>query len=147
MPKHIPVEVVSFLKAQTCANICCMDENNMPYCFTCFFVFDEVKQCLYFKSQMNTHHAKLIENNGHSAGTVLEDNLDKIMVKGVQFQALIKRNSIFDVAASIMYHAHYPMAAAVPGDMWTVHLKNIKFTDNSRGFGHKTLWQANEENE
>ncbi|OJV53634.1 MAG: hypothetical protein BGO31_01875 [Bacteroidetes bacterium 43-16] len=144
MPKHIPVEIVGFLKGQTCANICCVDEDNLPYCFTCFYVFDEVQQCLYFKSQMNTHHAQLLEANGKSAGTILEDHLDKILVKGIQFRGLVKRNSIFDVAASIQYHAHYPMAVAVPGDMWTVYLQDIKFTDNSKGFGHKAHWSVNE---
>lgn len=146
MSKHIPVEMVSFLKAQTCANICCLDEEGQPYCFTCFFVFDETAKCLYFKSQMQTHHAKLLEINGSCAGTVLEDNLDKLLVKGVQFQGLVKRNSIFDVAANMQYHAHYPIAAAVPGEMWTVYLKNIKFTDNSRGFGHKSHWVNDENN-
>lgn len=144
MPKHIPIDIVSFLKAQTCANICSLDEDNLPYCFTCFYVFDEAQQCLYFKSQMNTRHAKILDKDGTAAGTILEDNLDKVLVKGVQFQALIKRNSIFDVTASIMYHTHYPMATAVPGEMWTVQLSQIKFTDNSRGFGHKSIWLANE---
>lgn len=145
MSKHIPVEMVSFMKAQTCASICCVDAAGQPYCFTCFYVFDEVAQCLYFKSQMQTHHASLLEMNGNSAGTILEDNLDKVLVKGIQFQGLIQRNSIFDVAASMQYHAHYPMAAAVPGEMWTVYLNNMKFTDNSRGFGHKSHWDVNED--
>lgn len=145
MPKHIPVDIVNFLKGQTCANICGIDADHLPYCFTCFYVFDEVQQCLYFKSQMNTKHAQLLEANGAGAGTILEDNLDKILVKGIQFQGLVKRNSIFDVAASMKYHAHYPMAVAVPGDMWTVYLEQIKFTDNSKGFGHKSHWSAHEE--
>lgn len=140
MSKSIPADIVIFLQSQTCANICCVDENRHPYCFTCFFVFDEANKCLYFKSQMQTKHAPLLAQEAKVGGTVLEDNLDRVLVKGIQFQGLVRRNSVFDVTASMLYHAKYPMALAVPGDMWTVDLKNIKFTDNSKGFGHKVLW-------
>lgn len=141
MPNPIPVDITKFLSKQTCVNICCLDEENNPYCFTCFYHFDEGNNCLYFKSQMNTHHAKLLEKNGTIAGTILEDTLDKILLKGIQLTGKVKRNSMMDISASFKYHAKYPIATTVPGDIWTVQLEVIKFTDNGQGFGHKTHWE------
>lgn len=142
MSTPLPPDIVRFLNAQTCANICCIAADNTPYCFTCFFYFDEEQSCIYFKSQMQTHHAALLEQNGRVAGTILEDTLNTLQLKGVQFQGFAKRNSIFDIAPAMKYHARYPMAVAIPGEMWTLYFESIKFTDNSQGFGHKTHWSA-----
>lgn len=136
-------DIALFISAQTCANICCIDENGHPYCFTCFYVYDKARQCIYFKSSSNTHHISLLSVNGICAGTILEDKLDKILVKGIQFEGKAHKNTLFDLAPAMQYHATYPIAVAVPGDMWTVELDTIKFTDNSKGFGSKFHWERN----
>ncbi|RQO29637.1 hypothetical protein DBR32_15375 [Taibaiella sp. KBW10] len=133
-------DIALFISGQTCATICCIDEQNRPYCFTCFYVYDKSKQCLYFKSSANTHHISLLLANGICAGTILEDNLDKILVKGIQLEGHAVKNTLFDLAPAMQYHATFPMAVAVPGDMWTLSINTIKFTDNSKGFGSKFHW-------
>lgn len=134
--------IIEFIEQQTAATICCIDPEGNPYCFNAFYSFDKDKHCLYFKSALiGTHHGKIIERQSSVAGTILPDTLDKIMVKGIQFNGEVTKNDLFNVSAAMHYHTRHPMAMAVPGDMWTLHLSFIKFTDNSRGFGTKIVWQ------
>ena len=138
------VSIIEFIEAQTVANICCVDEDKRPYCFSSFFSFDKKNHCLYIKSAVNTHHGGLIQKNNAVAGTIVMDNLDKVLVKGIQFQGVITKNDLFNVAAAMHYHTKHPMAMAVPGDMWTLQLQYIKYTDNTRGFGTKVYWDREE---
>ncbi|MFT3919086.1 pyridoxamine 5'-phosphate oxidase family protein [Cloacibacterium sp.] len=142
MKNLISQKIVNFLNLQTCVNICTVNENNLPYCFTCYFVFDEEKKCLYYKSNINTKHSELILKNNACAGTILEDQLNKMFLKGIQFQGSINKTSNKNLSAFKKYHKKYPMALAIPGEIWVVNLEIIKFTDNSMGFGHKTHWSA-----
>lgn len=141
MENSIPKEIAKFLNEQTCVNIACIDAENQPYCFTRFFAFDEKNKCIYFKSSDNTHHAQLLTENGISAGTVLEDRLNKAFLKGLQFQAFVRKSNADDSLASKIYHKKFPMALVVPGDIWVVEFKVMKFTDNALGFGHKIHWK------
>lgn len=134
--------IIEFIEIQTVATICCVDEDGLPYCFNSFFSFDKKNDCLYFKSSANsTHHGKLLQKNEQVAGTILMDKLDKILVKGIQFSGRAVKNDLFNVAAAMHYHTRHPMALAVPGDMWTLHLDQVKFTDNAKGFGTKVSWE------
>ncbi|WP_129022299.1 PNPOx family protein [Edaphocola flava] len=134
-------DIAQFMAQQTCANVCCIDEQQMPYCFTCFFVYDAAKHCLYFKSSSDTHHAQLLQKNGVCAGTILPDQLNTLMIQGIQFEGTVQKNTLFDVLPAMQYHTAYPIAMAVPGDMWTITLLKIKFTDNAKGFGNKQHWE------
>ena len=133
--------MLEFLKAQTCANVCAIDEEGLPYCFSCFYAFDEANAKLYFKSGPGTHHGKIMQVKHQCSGTVVPDALDPLQIKGIQFKALAKKLSLFDMAPSILYHARHPLATAIPGELWELSLQWIKFTDNTQGFGSKLLWE------
>lgn len=133
--------IVNFLKAQTCASVCALDIDGLPYCFSCFYAFDETSEKLYFKSGPGTHHGKIMQEKATCSGTIIPDSLDPLQIKGVQFKAHAKRLSLFDMAPSIIYHARHPMAVAIPGELWELSLEWIKFTDNSQGFGSKFFWE------
>lgn len=141
--------IVEFIENQTVATICCVDEAGNPYCFNSFYSFDSNKSCLYIKSSaMGTHHGPIIQKNPDIAGTIVMDELHKIQVKGIQFTGKITKNDLFNVAAAMHYHTRHPMAMAVPGELWTIQLQSVKYTDNSMGFGSKVHWEAeNKEDE
>jgi uncharacterized protein YhbP (UPF0306 family) len=134
-----------FIKKQTCANICCVDEKRSPYCFSCFYSFNSEEGLIYFKSPLDTHHSKLIFANPNIAGTILPDKLNVLHVKGIQFVGVVlSPDHVLTENASSHYHKKYPFALAMPGEIWTVQVNYIKITDSKLGFGKKIVWQREE---
>ena len=72
--------IILFLQQQSSATICCVDEQGKPYCFSCFYAFNQQEGLLYFKSSADSHHSVLMKKNPFIAGTVLPDKLNKIIV-------------------------------------------------------------------
>lgn len=133
--------IIQFIQQQTCASICCVDEQGNPYCFTCFYAFNSEDGLIYFKSSGDTNHSRIMKKNNIVAGTILPDKLNTLVVKGVQFGAEVLQNhSKLTEKASNFYHKKYPFSIAIPGEIWTVRLNNIKMTDSSKVFGKKIDW-------
>ena len=138
--------IINFINKQTCASVCCSTKvDNRPYCFSSFYAFNSEEGLLYFKSSKETTHSKIISENKFVAGTILPDKLSTLQIKGIQFEGIILPD--YDPMAkdaSLQYHKHHPMALAMPGNMWTIQLTEIKMTDNSLGFGKKIIWSRSE---
>lgn len=131
-----------FIAEQTCANICTLNENGTPYCFTCFIAYNSKDQLLLFKSSADTTHSKNILRNPIVAGTILPDKLNKLQIKGIQFEGtVLPFDDPMAKQAAADYYLKNPMAVAVPGEVWTVQLQKLKFTDNTLGFGTKLHWE------
>lgn len=130
----------SFLSNQTVLNIA-TSINDVPYCASCFYVFDEKNKLLAFKSKKDSRHIKEVLQQKNVAGTVLPDKLKLGTVKGIQFQGkLIFPNEKTSSAIKGIYYSKFPYAMAVPGDIWIIELSFIKLTDNQLGFGKKLVW-------
>ena len=137
--------IIQFLKEQTSASICCVDETGKPYCFSCFYAFNSTAGLLYFKSSANSHHAGLMQENPFVAGTVLPDKLNKILIKGIQFEAVVLDTQQPLVKRSLgIYLSKHPLALAMPGDIWALQINYIKMTDSTLGFGKKIIWKRDE---
>jgi uncharacterized protein len=134
--------IVDFIKQQKVATVCCVDEENIPYCFSCFYAFDEEKHLVYFKSGANAHHSQILLNNPLVAGTIQQDRLNSLAIKGIQFTGRVidSRTDICSNAVAV-YHKRFPFALAMPGEIWTVQPETIKMTDNTLSFGKKLHWQ------
>lgn len=138
-------KITRFIKKQTCASICCVDETGKPYCFSCFYAFNSAAGLLYFKSSASSHHAELMNKNPFVAGTILPDKLNKILIKGIQFEAIVLDMQQPFVKRTLgIYLTKYPLALAIPGDMWALQINQIKMTDNTLGFGKKIIWERSE---
>jgi uncharacterized protein YhbP (UPF0306 family) len=138
--------IIQFLQEQTCANICCVDETGKPYCFSCFYAFNCTGALLYFKSSATSHHADLMKKNPLVAGTILPDKLNKISIKGIQFEATVLNTQQPLVKRTLgIYLAKHPLALAIPGDIWALQINYIKMTDSTLGFGKKIIWKREEE--
>jgi uncharacterized protein len=137
--------ISDFIKKQKVASVCCVDEAGLPYCFSCFFAFNEDECLLFFKTNSDTHHAKLLKNNKNIAGTIMPDKLNVLAIQGIQFQGyVLQANESEQKHAGRHYHAKYPFALAMKGDVWTIQLTSIKMTDNTKGFGTKLNWTKDE---
>ena len=138
--------IIHFINKQTCASICCVnDQEKSPYCFSCFYTFNSEEGLLYFKSSQQSHHSAIITTNPLVAGTILPDKLNVLQIKGLQFQGeVLPDDHPLAKEAFAHYHKQHPMALAMPGHMWTIQITVIKMTDNSLGFGKKITWKRSE---
>lgn len=131
-----------FIEKQTCASICCVDEYNLPYCFTCFYSYNSEDTLLYYKTTADTHHSVLLLKNPSVAGAIQPDKLNLLKIKGVQFEGIVLPNDhLLTKNASSHYYKKHPVALTMPGEIWTIQINSIKFTDNTLGFGSKLKWK------
>ncbi len=137
--------IIEFMQLQTCATICCMDQDRIPYCFTVFYVFSKENYGLYFKSSKDSHHAVLLSKNPIVAGTILPDKLNKLILKGIQFkgEVLDEFHPMAKDSAS-QYYSSFPAARLLYGFIYTLKLNDIKMTDSSMIFGKKRIWKRDE---
>lgn len=140
--KTLPESIKGFLVKNRVATICFTNEQNMPYCFTCFFVISGEHPTLVFKSSYGTAHEDATRFENKIAGTVLPEKVDLLKIKGVQFTGHTLNEAEIDQKLVSDYYNKYPFGRVMPGYIWAVKLLAIKFTDNTRVFGQKTLWSA-----
>ncbi len=134
-------KIREFIKKQTCASICCSDENGTPYCFNCFYAFDSENGLLYFKSSDETYHFSCIKKNARISGTILPDKLNKLLVIGIQLLGdLLPPQHPMSKNSYIKYHKKYPMALAMQGEVFTIRINHVKMTDSWLGIGKKINW-------
>lgn len=139
---NIPDQIQQFLKANKVNTVCFINEKNEPYCVNCFYLFDESKNYLILKSSANTSHSSLIYKPSTVSGTILPEKIDILQIKGIQFTGkILDDKTVQSKNLYSLYHKKFPMSLAIPGSVWGIELEFIKFTNNSLGFGNKTIWK------
>jgi uncharacterized protein YhbP (UPF0306 family) len=142
----IPESIIDFINDQTCSTVCCVDKEDDPYCFSCFYAFDPEEGSIYFKSSSDTLHAQALRENHFVAGTIQPDKLNSLMVKGIQFRGLaMSPEHPLARKGTSKYYLKFPLALAMPGEVWTIRLSHIKMTDNTLAWGKKIQWTRAEE--
>lgn len=141
----LPKSTEVFISKNKIASICFVTEQNQPYCVTCFYYFDKASFSLVFKSSKGTTHDSFIREGAIISGTILPDKLDFLKLKGIQFSGvLMKEDEIESNGLKGKYTKKYLIGAAIPGYVWAARLTFVKFTDNSLGFGSKSIWQESQ---
>lgn len=121
----------------------CTAVDNTPYCASCFYSYVSEGNFIVFKSDKNTKHIANAHINDKVAGTILPD-VDKVgTIRGIQFSGkfIIPEGDLL-VQAKKKYYSKYPFALAMGGDLWAIELLFVKMTDNTLGFGKKSIWEA-----
>jgi uncharacterized protein YhbP (UPF0306 family) len=138
--------IKDFIQHQTCATFSCVDNTGSPYCFSCFYAFNDEENLLYFKSSVDSHHVALMKENPLIAGTILPDKLNTFLIKGIQFEGMVS-DAKGEAAkqASRLYYKKHPMAHAMPGEVWIIRIDHIKMTYSTTGFINKTSWSRESE--
>ena len=137
--------IIPFIQQQSCATVCYTDEAGVPFCFSCYYVFNEQEVLLYFKTSADSHHSVMMKKNPRIAGTVLPDKLNKIATRGIQFRGeLLDAHDTLCTDAYSNYHKKIPMALAMKGEVLTIRMDSIKMTDSTKIFGKKTTWERQE---
>lgn len=135
--------IVDFINKQSCISFCCVDEEQKPHVFTCFYTFDAEEGFIYFKSNEDTLHAKILLNNSALAGSILPNKLDVLKIKGIQLEGEYVDEEDFNSRGKKMYYKQHPYALGSAGRIWCVKLNMIKMTDNTLFFGEKIYWNRN----
>ena len=134
--------IAAFIAAQTVATVCCTNADQQLHCFSCYYAFDAGQTLLYFKTSADTQHMQWLQAMPQTAGSILPDKLQKLVVKGIQWSGvLLAEDDPLAAHAGKQYHLKYPFALAMPGTVRTIRLDTIKMTDNSLGFGSKVHWK------
>jgi len=120
----------------------CTSKADVPYCATCFYVFDEENKMLIFLSDSSTRHLSEALNNKNISGTINNGETSVVKIQGIQFQGLFVNPSKEQEASFYsIYYKKYPFAKAKPSPIWGIQLNWIKMTDNTLGFGKKIIWE------
>lgn len=134
-------KIIHFIEKQTCGNLCTIGADGKPWCFSFFYAFAAAEGLLYFKTHLDTRHTVNMMANPIVAGTILPDKFNHLQIKGIQFEGeVLPLDHELAAHAASRYHHKHPIALAMSGDVWTVKLNAVKFTDNTLGFGTKLVW-------
>ena len=140
--KLVDERIVSFLKGNTNLTLATCSAN-IPYCADCFYVYEEKRNLLIFKSKPETYHIKQAKENRSVAGSITPDRLNAARIQGIQFcGSFLEPGKELEDPLKKAYYKKYPFALSFPGNIWAIELDYIKMTDNTLGFGNKIEWSA-----
>ncbi|EDJ7962339.1 hypothetical protein CH521_13745, partial [Salmonella enterica subsp. enterica serovar Kentucky] len=116
----------------------CVHHEGELWCANAFYLFDAQNVALYLLTDDKTRHAQMSGACAPVAGTVNGQPKTVTRIRGVQFKGVIRRlEGQESDAARKAYLRRFPVAWVLPAPVWEIRLDEIKFTDNTLGFGKK----------
>ncbi len=139
--REMDKRINEFIKEQSCISISCVDDASKPHVFTCFYTFNAELGYLYFKSNEETLHAKILQKNASIAGSILPNKLNALKIKGIQLEGDYVNSEEENAIGKKLYYQQHPYALATSGRIWCIKINQIKMTDNTLMFGEKIYWE------
>jgi len=119
----------------------CVAKEDELWCATAFYLYDPQRVAFYLLSEEHTRHAQMSGDRAQVAGTVNGQPKTVALIRGVQFTGEIRlMGKEESTAPRSRYNQRFPVARAMSAPMWEIRLSEIKFTDNTLGFGKKLHW-------
>jgi Uncharacterized protein conserved in bacteria len=119
----------------------CVASEGELWCANAFFVYDPDRVAFYLLSDETTRHGKMTGKRAPVAGTVNGQPKTVALIRGVQFKGEIR---LLDGEESTekraLYNHRFPVARMLSAPVWELRLDELKFTDNTLGFGKKLHW-------
>lgn len=107
-----------------------------------FYLYDREKVVFWLLSEESTRHAQMSGRRATVAGTVNGQPKNVALIRGVQFCGEIRLlEGEESAAARQRYLRRFPVARMMPAPVWEIRIDQLKFTDNTLGFGKKFYWQ------
>lgn len=95
----------------------------------------------YLLTEEKTRHAQMSGPQAPVAGTVNGQPKTVALIRGVQFKGEIRQLAGEESdAARQAYLRRFPVARMLSAPVWEIRLDELKFTDNTLGFGKKLVW-------
>lgn len=119
----------------------CVHRNGELWCANAFYIYDAQKVAFYVLTEEKTRHAQMSGPQAPVAGTVNGQPKTVALIRGVQFTGEIRQleGEESDVARQA-YQRRFAVARVLSAPVWEIRLDEIKFTDNTLGFGKKLHW-------
>jgi len=106
-----------------------------------FYLFDREAVAFYLLSEKTTRHAQMSGSRAAVAGSVNGQPKSVALIRGVQFRGEIRLlEGEESDAARERYLRRFPVARMMPAPVWEIRIDELKFTDNTLGFGKKFHW-------
>ena len=129
--------ILEFIKEHHLLSIStCKD--NLPHSANCFYAFDEKKFNFIIASDNCTRHIKELHVNPNFSVTIALETSEIGKIKGLQLSGIIQKATTIEKA---LYIKTFPYALTLNPTLWTLHVKDLKFTDNRLGFGTKLIYK------
>jgi uncharacterized protein YhbP (UPF0306 family) len=138
---RFPKSIQQFLQRQHILTLCVHAPEKI-WAANCFYVFDVKAEAFYILSKLETEHAVMMLHSPQVVGTVNVDTTVVSQIQGIQYKA-----TAMQLTGNVMqgayeqYYAQFPFAQVMPAPIWRLGLTYIKFTDNTKGFGSKIVWE------
>ncbi|MEO3741117.1 hypothetical protein GA0061071_11578 [Kosakonia oryzendophytica] len=119
----------------------CVANRGELWCANAFYFYDPHAVAFYVLSEDQTRHGQMTGLKAQVAGTVNGQPKTVALIRGVQFAGEIRRLDEEESAAPrAQYNRRFPVARMLSAPMWEIRLNEVKFTDNTLGFGKKLHW-------
>lgn len=126
----------------------CVASEEELWCANAFYVYDSQNVAFYLLSDDNTRHGQMTGQRAKVAGTVNGQPKTVARIRGVQFKGEIRRLSGDEEAVMrARYVNRFPIARMLRASVWEIRPDELKFTDNTLGFGTKLHWLRHSDSE
>lgn len=113
-------------------------QNDKPSSCSLFYLFVEDEGCFVFASDYETEHMRNILQNPDVSGTIHNETKEIERIRGIQFKGIV---TIAEARHEHLYFKAYPYAEDIKDKtIWKLKITELKYTDNTLGFGQKESW-------
>lgn len=116
----------------------CVAQGGQLWCANAFYIFSPHAVAFYLMSDTGSRHGQMIGECAAVAGTVSGQPKTVAIIRGIQFRGEIK---LLGDGESEQHCKRFPLARLHRAPMWEITLSELKFTDNTLGFGSKISWR------
>lgn len=128
-------KILNFIKNNNVLTLCTQSDSAGIHCCSCFYVL--VGYDLIFASSDATLHVQHFLQDKNISGTINTNITTIPKIIGIQYKGIVDEAN---EEQKKMYQKKYPVAKIMDTKYWKIELTNIKYTDNTLGFGKKTVW-------
>ena len=126
-----------WLAKQHVVSWCVANEGEL-WCANAFYVYDPQRVAFYLLSEETTRHGQMTGKQAPVAGTVNGQPKTVALIRGVQFKGEIRLLEGDEAAEKrALYVRRFQVARVLSAPVWELRLDELKFTDNTLGFGKK----------
>ena len=119
----------------------CVHHEGELWCANAFYYYDPERVAFYVLSEDKTRHAQMTGTKAKVAGTINGQPKNVALIRGVQFKGEIRRlEGEESDGMRRQYTRRFPVALALSAPVWEIRPDELKFTDNTLGFGKKLHW-------
>ncbi|EOL9021223.1 YhbP family protein [Cronobacter dublinensis] len=119
----------------------CVGREDALWCANAFYVYDRERVAFYLLSDTKSRHGEMAGRQARVAGTVNGQTKTVTRIRGVQFAGELRLvEAPESEALRERYNRRFPVARVMSSPLWEIRLDEIKFTDNTLGFGKKLAW-------